>query len=677
LTAVYRASGEASRIAATRLVQSLLGAALAPLTLLLAHRLRLQPRAGIIAAVVVGLYPVLWMYPLGLGSENLFFVLVLGGVLLLLRAADRRPGSALAAGATLAAATLTRGALALFVLFAAAWLLRNAGRRSALLFTLAVAALLAPWAIRNSLVLGRPAFVENSLGYNLFVGYHPDGDGGFVSSVALIPTRFLDDDQRDCWTLQQAVGFIRDDPLRALARWPGRLAYLVGLESRELVYFYSNNFFGPIPTPLLVLAYGILVLPWVAVAGSAPFGMAAADERAGRDLVLLLVIATLLSYLPVLAEPRFHLPLVPLLAPFAAAAWLRPAAFLPPRRGERRLAYGLAMAVLVLLLVLWSAEFTRNAPDLARVMAQGGNRLRPGLLTPRGWGPPHRKSAGGEGHDPSAGTPRSLAERRIQSRLAIMPSTEDRFDLAIDLARRAGELLRAGLGLASVEHKSALELVTQFDGASERLIVGAIRRAFPGDAVLAEEGGATAGEGWRWIIDPLDGTTNFAHGIPHFSVSIAGEEGGRIAFGVVYDPMRDELYSARAGTGAFLNQARLRVSPSPALAESLLVTGFPYDLLDNPENNLDRYASLAMQTRGVRRFGSAALDLAYVSGGRFDGYWELRLAPWDLAAGILLVREAGGTVTRVDGGADVLRPPTSVAASNGLIHGELLEALRK
>jgi myo-inositol-1(or 4)-monophosphatase len=263
-----------------------------------------------------------------------------------------------------------------------------------------------------------------------------------------------------------------------------------------------------------------------------------------------------------------------------------------------------------------------------------------------------------------------------------------RFALAVDLARHAGDLLRSGLGRASVEHKSSLELVTEFDRASELLIVEAIRRDFPNDAILAEEGGATEGGDWRWIVDPLDGTTNFAHGLPHFAVSIAGEDrasqrashpvGDRaeLAFGVVYDPMREELFAAQRGSGATLNEAHLRVSGASRLADSLLVTGFPYDLDRNPENNLDRYASLALQTRGVRRLGSAALDLAYVAAGRFDGYWELRLAPWDLAAGIVLVTEAGGTVTRVDGGPDALRPPVSIAASNGRIHAALLEALK-
>ncbi len=258
-----------------------------------------------------------------------------------------------------------------------------------------------------------------------------------------------------------------------------------------------------------------------------------------------------------------------------------------------------------------------------------------------------------------------------------MTSSNARFDLAVDLARRAGELLRPGLGRASVEHKSPLELVTEFDRASEQLIIEAVRSEFPTDAVLAEEGGARPGEGWRWIIDPLDGTTNFAHGLPHFSVSIAVEERGLVALGVIYDPMRDELFVARRGEGTFLNETRQRVSAAATLADSLLVTGFPYDLDRNPENNLDLYARLSMQSRGVRRLGSAALDLAYVAAGRFDGYWELRLAPWDLAAGLLLVTEAGGVVTRADGGPDPLRPPTSVAASNGRIHDALVRALRK
>jgi hypothetical protein len=175
--------------------------------------------------------------------------------------------------------------------------------------------------------------------------------------------------------MQQAIGFMRDDPFRVISLLPKRLAYLAGFETRELVYFYSNNIFGPIPTPLLILAYLVLVVPWVVVAGGAPFGLASAEDHAGRNLVLLLVGATLLGYVPVLAEPRFHLPLVPFLAPFAMAAWLRPSVFLPPRSMEDRPAYRLALAAFVVLLALWGLEFVRQAPKLTEILSPGGNRL--------------------------------------------------------------------------------------------------------------------------------------------------------------------------------------------------------------------------------------------------------------------------------------------------------------
>ncbi|MBF8255221.1 MAG: PMT 2 protein [Anaerolineales bacterium] len=377
LAVIYRVVGEADRLAAVRLVQSALGALLAPLTVVLARRLRLPSRAALLAGIVVALYPILWMYPIGLGSENLFLLLTLAGVTLLLWAGDdRRPGSAITAGLVLASAALTRGVLALFLVFGGWWLVRRAGWRRGLLFGLAAAAVIGPWAVRNSQVLGRPAFIENSLGYNLFVGYHPEGDGGFVAKVGLIPTRYMDDGERDRWTFEQALGFMRDDPGRTLALLPRRLAYLVGFESRELIFFYASNLFGPIPTLPLALAYVWLVLPWVAVAAAAPFGLAAAEDRPGRDLSLLLVAATLIAYVPVLAEPRFHIPLVPFLAPFAATVWLRPSSLLRSRFGGSRRAYTLALAALLMLIALWSWDFARQAPKLASVLSPGGNTLR-------------------------------------------------------------------------------------------------------------------------------------------------------------------------------------------------------------------------------------------------------------------------------------------------------------
>lgn len=258
-----------------------------------------------------------------------------------------------------------------------------------------------------------------------------------------------------------------------------------------------------------------------------------------------------------------------------------------------------------------------------------------------------------------------------------MAPTEDRLHLAIEVARQAGEGLRAGLGQASVSTKESLEILTQYDLASERIILEAVLGAFPKDAILAEESGARAGGEWTWFVDPLDGTTNFAHGLPIFSVSIAGGRSDGIEFAVIYDPMRDEMFRAQRGGGAHLNDRRLQTSSTSDLGKSLLVTGFPYDLRENPDNNLDRFASLSRRARAVRRLGSAALDLAYVAAGRFDGYWEVRLSPWDMAAGMLLVTEAGGTVSRIDGGADPLRPPTSIVATNGRIHQALLAALER
>ena len=257
-------------------------------------------------------------------------------------------------------------------------------------------------------------------------------------------------------------------------------------------------------------------------------------------------------------------------------------------------------------------------------------------------------------------------------------SIDERMGLAIDLARRAGALLRDGFGhAADIRHKGVIDLVTEFDLRSERLIVDGIREAFPQDAWLAEEGGLRGSGEARWLIDPLDGTVNFAHGVPIFAVSIAVVQAGEPVLGVIYDPLRDELFQASTGSGAFLNGDRLAVAPTVDLNESLLVTGFAYDIRTADEDNLDHYAAFALRSQGVRRLGSASLDLAYVAAGRFDGYWELSVEAWDVAAGVVLVREAGGLATRVDGGSDILGPPISVVAANARLHAEMMGVLRK
>jgi myo-inositol-1(or 4)-monophosphatase len=254
----------------------------------------------------------------------------------------------------------------------------------------------------------------------------------------------------------------------------------------------------------------------------------------------------------------------------------------------------------------------------------------------------------------------------------------DELRVAIEAARRAGDLLRRELrGPRRIAFKGTpTNLVTEMDGRAEALIVEALRAAFPDDALLAEEGGSAPGRsGRRWIIDPLDGTTNYAHGIPIFAVSIALETGGRVAAGVVYDPNHGELFTAERGVGAFVNGERLAVSSAATLDGSLLCTGFPYDVRETPHNNFRQYTTFSLRTQGVRRMGSAVIYLAYVAAGRLDGYWELKLGPWDAAAGSLLVEEAGGRVTSVTGGPlDLVQP--SIIASNGLIHDAMLRTLQ-
>jgi myo-inositol-1(or 4)-monophosphatase len=258
-----------------------------------------------------------------------------------------------------------------------------------------------------------------------------------------------------------------------------------------------------------------------------------------------------------------------------------------------------------------------------------------------------------------------------------MSSLERR--VAVDAAQSAGRLLSGELsGTRRIAFKgSPTDLVTEMDGRAEAVIVDTLLAAFPHDGVLAEERGRQDGRsGRRWIIDPLDGTTNYAHGLPLFAVSIGLEIEGRVALGVVYDPNRDELFVAERGCGAWLGEARLAVSATATLDRSLLATGFPYNVRETPHNNLAQYAAFSLRAQGVRRMGSAVIYLAYVAAGRIDGYWELRLGPWDVAAGSLLVEEAGGCVTDLAGSPLDLDAP-AVVASNGRIHAEMLAVLEE
>jgi myo-inositol-1(or 4)-monophosphatase len=250
-------------------------------------------------------------------------------------------------------------------------------------------------------------------------------------------------------------------------------------------------------------------------------------------------------------------------------------------------------------------------------------------------------------------------------------------DIAVQAAQRAGFVLKTRLGRKrKVGYKGVVNLVTEMDILAEKIIVSEIRKHFPDHSILAEERTSTSQESdYRWVIDPLDGTTNYAHGFPIFCVSIALAKNNEPILGVVYDPTRDELFVAEKSKGARLNGRRLHVSSESDLSRSLLATGFPYDIRETRINNFDHFHNFAIRAQAVRRAGSAALDLCYVAAGRFDGFWEMKLAPWDLAAGSLMVSEAGGTVTDFLGKHLGLNGK-HVLATNGRIHSAMLKVVR-
>jgi myo-inositol-1(or 4)-monophosphatase len=250
-------------------------------------------------------------------------------------------------------------------------------------------------------------------------------------------------------------------------------------------------------------------------------------------------------------------------------------------------------------------------------------------------------------------------------------------NFAIQTARDAGNVLVQRLGAAQISNKGDIDLVTEADIAAEELIIDRIRSYYPQHMILAEESGDTITIGqssdWKWIIDPLDGTTNYAHGYPCFCVSIALEFKGAIQIGVVYDPMRDEMFAAERGQGATLNGRTMRVSDVDELGRAMLCTGFPYNVRERHDFARE-FARFTMEAQAVRRDGSAAIDLAYVACGRFDGFWEDGLNPWDMAAGVLLIEEAGGRVS------DYQNQPLSiytkqVLTSNGLVHEAMMRVL--
>ena len=245
----------------------------------------------------------------------------------------------------------------------------------------------------------------------------------------------------------------------------------------------------------------------------------------------------------------------------------------------------------------------------------------------------------------------------------------------LETLSRAGKIIRSNFGKEqTITKKGEFNLVTEIDKASEKAVVELILKRFPDHSILAEESPAVIGSGFRWIIDPIDGTTNFAHGFPIVSVSIGFERDGRLEMGGVFDPFRKELFFAERGQGATLNGKRIHVSKVKTLSDSLLATGFPYDRHINPDDYLGMLRVFLTQIQGIRRGGSAAIDLCYVACGRFDGYYEMKLSPWDKAGGMMIVEEAGGKLTDFSGTPLTLLGLQNLA-TNGLIHAEMLAAL--
>jgi len=255
-------------------------------------------------------------------------------------------------------------------------------------------------------------------------------------------------------------------------------------------------------------------------------------------------------------------------------------------------------------------------------------------------------------------------------------NTKRYLQAAKEAAQKAGRILKENIDKSSkIFFKGTVDLVTNFDNQSQKEIFKHLSSCFPGHDFLAEEGlSKQEGSGFRWIIDPLDGTTNYAHNFPIFCVSIALERKGEVVLGVVYDPMRKEMFSAIKGEGAFLNGKKIKVSSVDDLDKSLIATGFPYDIRVSEANNIVHFNNFLIRVQGIRRCGSAAMDLCYVACGRFDGFWELKLQPWDMAAGALIAQEGGGLISDFKN-REFSIFDSEILATNGLIHQQMVDVL--
>ena len=371
LALVYLFTSAGYRFALARVVQAALSATLAPMTAMLARQAGLGEKVALHAGIGMSLYPLLLFYPIGLASENMY--VPLGAATLIAVVASVRHkawGWTLLAGGLGGLTMLTRSIFAPFIGLAGLWIACQSPKRvrAGLIFLLVAFGTCLPWSLRNSLVMGRPAFVENSLGYNLFIGYNPAGDGGFDSAVAIQPMNILDDGQREQYCLAQALGFIRQDPGEAVRRVFVRLEKFVGPEDREFFYFYSNNLLGAIPQPWLGLIYALLVLPRLATLLGGMAGLCRLADRGLAVVVIFFLAGYAFPHLLVIAEPRFHLAWLPVLMPFAVYGW---------QAGWRSLAGRknlVLLAILLAVLLFFTLGFLADWPKLVTIMSPGGNQ---------------------------------------------------------------------------------------------------------------------------------------------------------------------------------------------------------------------------------------------------------------------------------------------------------------
>jgi hypothetical protein len=376
LAILYLFVPDALRFGFTRLVQAGLIAALAPLTALLSLQIGFSRKVSLVSGIAISLYPILLFYPIGLASENLYIVLGLSSLVLILISSKKEGWKWLLLAGLLSGLTLlTRSIFTGAILLAGIWISRYHPykKKAALIFLLTAFGICLPWSIRNSILMRQPAFVENSAGYNLFIGYHPEGDGGFVSRIAILPMNILDDGERDRYCRQQAIAFIQQNPVEAARRIWVRWVKFIGPEDREFFYFYSNNLVGPIASPGLVILYSLLIIPWGITLILGMKGITQVNEHPSRLLVVLFLLGYGLPHLLIIAEPRFHLAWVPILIPFAARGFEQPLKV----QGWKVTHWKTILSYIAFILITSAliVGFLLNLAKLVALLSEGGNQL--------------------------------------------------------------------------------------------------------------------------------------------------------------------------------------------------------------------------------------------------------------------------------------------------------------